>query len=313
MPVLLEKHGIVKCHICDLRAEYECAICHNYFCSRHIRFGRLYGYNISTQNEYYCICCWRVERNTLLKFKTSKISIISGLRKLGISQADVLLVQASVSAFGAVEEGAESLIDAILLAIGKSGALVMPTFTPTAKRFHPASSIVDRSCGILPELFRRRRKTTRSANASLSFTALGKNAVFIINNAIAYERLDQLSPVYRLMQKNGKILMLGVEYNNSIPIIFAETVMTANCQRPNISCGKKYQSIEYLIKKLPSYKEIIIGEALCRLIDISDIFELVKSLVYAKPNVFNCNNFNCPACNRIAKISDFFLMNRRVI
>lgn len=311
MPVLKEKDGIVECDIngCKLRAEFECAICKRRFCERHIRYGRLYGYNISKQNEYYCVACWRIERNNILKYKTSKLALISGLKKLGVAQNDTLLVQSSVSSFGYIEDGAETLIDIIMMLSGKKGTIVMPSFTPFAKRFHPKSSLVDKSCGILPELFRKRFKTARTNNLKYSFTAWGKWAVYIINNAIKYDKLDGLSPVQRVINKSGKILMLGSEFNNCIPIIFAD--ITASQSSPE-SCGKKYPELEPDIKKLSSYKEIIIGESLCRIADAGEIAELVKSKIFEKPNIFNCYNSNCVKCGRQNKISSVLFEKNRL-
>nr|MBP7654419.1 AAC(3) family N-acetyltransferase [Candidatus Dependentiae bacterium] len=297
------------CQVCELTAEYQCAICRYYYCERHIRYGRLYGYNISKLNEYYCVACWRIERNNILKYKINKLKLISGLKKLEIKQGDTLFVQSSVSSFGSIEDGADALIDILLILIGKNGTLAMPSFTPFAKRFHPRSSLVDRSCGILPELFRKRYKTARSNNVKYSFASSGKYAVFIINNAIKYESLDELSPLQRIMNKSGKLLMLGVEFNNCIPLIFAENITS---KHSGSSCGKKYFEIENDIRALNSYKEIIIGEALCRIMDIKELVELVKCRIIEKPNIFNCYNSNCAKCSKQNKITSVLFEKNRI-
>jgi aminoglycoside N3'-acetyltransferase len=309
MSVLKEIDKKIKCSMCDNTAEYECAVCKRKVCDYHIRFGRLYGYNHSKFNEYYCIPCWRIERNNLLKHKVSKIEIFNKFKKLGIKQGDCLLVQSSISSFGNIENGAETLIDILMLMIGKrKGTLIMPTFTPHSIKFHPRSSITDPVCGKLCELFRKRAKTTRTDNSKISFTAYGKHAIYIINNAIKYDKLDELSPMKRIMNKNSKLLMLGTEFNNCLPIKFAETVIMKN----KVSCGKRYIQIEPDIKKLSSYKEIVIGHSLCRIIDIKQIYELVSEKLMKNHSYFTCNVKGCPQCSSQNKVSKYLFDKHRI-
>ncbi len=299
MPIINEIQGYIKCYSCKNQAFYECAICHNNFCREHIRYGKSRGYNIHSHNEYYCVACWRIERNTLLKTKTTKIQLITCLRKLGINAGDTLLVQTSVSSFGSIEGGAESIIDILLMLTGKQGTIVMPTFTPNAERFHVVSSRTHINCGVLCELFRKRKNTTRTNNPQFSFTAKGKFSVFIVNNAIKYEKLDELSPIQRIISKNGKIIMLGTEFDNCLPIIYAETISS---KYSNHSCGKMYKTVEKELKKLNSFKEIIIGEALCRSYDVKELTETVKIILIEKPSFFNCGHTQCPQCGKQKKI-----------
>jgi len=309
MPLLKSSDGLVKCEICDNLAEFECAICHNKFCNYHTRFGRLYGYEISKKNEYYCLACWRIERNNIRKYSISKLKFFQGLKELNISQGNNILVQSSVSAFGSIEDGAETIIDLLLIAVGKTGSIIMPTFTPNVKSFHPRSSRADKICGVLPELFRKRKGIARSNNMYLSFAASGKNAVYFINNAIKYERLDQLSPIQRLMNKNGKILLLGVEFNNCLAIQFAEIIHSKYNYH---SCGKKYQTLETEIKNLKSYKEKMIGQALCRIFEISEIVELISNILKKSPNYFNCFQPQCKLCEKMNKVNTL-LFERNIL
>jgi len=160
----------------------------------------------------------------------------------------------------------------------------------------------------LPELLRRRAKSTRSNNHPLSFVATGKNAVFFINNAIKYETLDELSPIKRLIDKNGKLLMLGVEFNNCLPVIYADIIFSKNRQQ---SCGKKYYIVEDIAKNLQSYKELIIGEALCRVMNVGELVEAIIINLTQKPNLFNCYNNNCRKCMSHIKINRALFDNNK--
>ncbi|HON57021.1 MAG TPA: AAC(3) family N-acetyltransferase, partial [bacterium] len=192
--------------------------------------------------------------------------------------------------------------------IGDSGTILMPAFTFSQNNFHFRATKVDAACGILPELLRRRAKSTRSNNHPLSFVATGKNAVFFINNAIKYETLDELSPIKRLIDKNGKLLMLGVEFNNCLPVIYADIIFSKNRQQ---SCGKKYYIVEDIAKNLQSYKELIIGEALCRVMNVGELVEAIIINLTQKPNLFNCYNNNCRKCMSHIKINRALFDNNK--
>lgn len=52
------------------------------------------------------------------------------LRQLGVRAGSVLIVHASLSAFGTVEGGADTVVGALLDCLTPSGTLAVPTFTP---------------------------------------------------------------------------------------------------------------------------------------------------------------------------------------
>ena len=58
---------------------------------------------------------------------TTKQQIVGALRNLGVSQGTILLVHSSLSSMGRVDGGANTVIDALLEALGPDGTLLMPT------------------------------------------------------------------------------------------------------------------------------------------------------------------------------------------
>ncbi|MFJ4777981.1 AAC(3) family N-acetyltransferase [Streptomyces sp. NPDC088762] len=68
------------------------------------------------------------------------------------------MVHASLSAFGSVQGGAQAVVNALRGCVGKSGTVVVPTFTP---------QISDRTRGCGPS---RTAGPTRTASASLCST-----------------------------------------------------------------------------------------------------------------------------------------------
>ena len=53
--------------------------------------------------------------------------LVDGLRNLGLADGDVVLVHSSLSRFGYVEGGADTVVDALLAAVGDEGTVAVPT------------------------------------------------------------------------------------------------------------------------------------------------------------------------------------------
>ena len=56
----------------------------------------------------------------------TKADLLDGFHRVGVRQGDYLEVHSSLSSFGRVEGGAETVISALLEAVGPDGAVVMP-------------------------------------------------------------------------------------------------------------------------------------------------------------------------------------------
>ncbi|NOY82487.1 MAG: AAC(3) family N-acetyltransferase [Kiritimatiellaeota bacterium] len=113
----------------------------------------------------------------------ARADIVAGLRRVGLAPGDVVLVHSSLSAFGHVAGGADTVIDALLDGLGPEGTAVLPTFT--WGRYHAitepvvfdlARESVKEEMGIIPETFRTRPGVMRSPHLCHSVAALGPHA-----------------------------------------------------------------------------------------------------------------------------------------
>ncbi|NCQ29508.1 MAG: AAC(3) family N-acetyltransferase, partial [Armatimonadetes bacterium] len=59
----------------------------------------------------------------------TKRQLVEDLRKLGVKQGDSLMVHSALSALGLVRGGADTVIDALLEAVGSEGNVAMPLMT----------------------------------------------------------------------------------------------------------------------------------------------------------------------------------------
>ena len=57
----------------------------------------------------------------------TKAEIVDGLSKLGVKAGDILMVHSALSSLGWVEGGADTVIDALIEAVGPGGTIAMPT------------------------------------------------------------------------------------------------------------------------------------------------------------------------------------------
>ncbi len=151
----------------------------------------------------------------------TKRDIIGGLKRLGLACGDHVIVHASLSSFGRVTGGADSVIDALLEVVGPDGTVVVPTFGINDKVFDPAQS--ETNLGVIPQTFWKRKGARRSRNPLASVAAIGSNADRLVeNHADAKTAHGKGTPYYRLYELGGKILLLGVDQDRSTFLHTAE-------------------------------------------------------------------------------------------
>ena len=163
-----------------------------------------------------------------MKNFVTKEDICRALSELKIETGDTVLVHSSLKSMGYVEGGAETVIEALLMSVGDSGTIVMPTFTQ--KDFVNAYDTwhIDKpsDTGYITEIFRKYPGSIRSDQATHSVTANGKQAKYITENHTAYGRRFGVfgdtpfcvsSPWQKLYDMNAKVVLIGVsmKYNTS--------------------------------------------------------------------------------------------------
>ena len=154
------------------------------------------------------------------KVHVTKDEIKEGLTSVGLNQGNVILVHSSLSSFGYVKGGAGAVIDALLETVGPVGTVVVPTFTgnPTDMEigveavFDVANSTVDKTIGIIPEFFRRRRNAMRSLHICHSVAAIGPQAEYLMGEGISAYGIG--SSFARLHELDSWNLFLGCSFNS---------------------------------------------------------------------------------------------------
>ncbi|MGM0398151.1 MAG: aminoglycoside N(3)-acetyltransferase [Halobacteriota archaeon] len=171
-------------------------------------------------------------------------SMVSDFRSLGIETGDTLIVHSSLSALGWVSGGVQAVVDALQRTLSESGTLVMPTHTsqytdpagwsnpPVPESWHetiresmPAfrpGVTPTRDVGAIPECFRTYPNVQRSSHPEVSFAAWGAEAETIVSGHAIDFGLGERSPLARLYEVGGTILLLGTNHNTNTSLHLAE-------------------------------------------------------------------------------------------
>ncbi|MCL1965184.1 MAG: AAC(3) family N-acetyltransferase [Firmicutes bacterium] len=234
--------------------------------------------------------------------------IAAGLRALGVRPGMMLEVHSALSAFGHVEGGADTLIEALMEVVGKDGAIVMPSFTISTalpltdedKRLGLTLKIkildekdrhTDNGLGIIAKTFRDRADTV-TGQGMFRVSAWGKDA-----------GLHAASGFGRVIDGGGYALLLGVDIYRLSAMHYVEDVLPKEIRRkfmPGEEARAKYPENRWMIEAWspegrPWYKiqeaayqaglvrDGVIGAAKCMLLQVKPVIELYRKALLENP------------------------------
>jgi aminoglycoside 3-N-acetyltransferase len=249
----------------------------------------------------------------------------TALFKLGLSHTPVI-AHASLSAFGEVVGGGETLLRAILDSVW---ALVMPTFTymtmitpevgppnngvtygsehdlnRIAEPFKPDMP-VDKQMGVIPELLRQHPRARRTAHPIQSFAGI------YADKFLAAQTLQNpFGPIGALAEADGWILLLGVDHTVNTSIHYAERLAgrkqftrwallpdrILECPGfPGDSAG--FEAITPVL--VNETRRVKVGDAIVQAVSLRTLIQAVNETLQANPLALLCERTDCERCNAV--------------
>ncbi|MFB3892171.1 MAG: AAC(3) family N-acetyltransferase [Phycisphaerae bacterium] len=261
---------------------------------------------------------------------------VKALRRAGVKRGDLLMVHSSLSAFGQVDGGAATIVDALIEAVGPDGTLMMPTFTrsvvykcgrPLTDRpfrpFDPAGKQAWTSA--VAGEFAGRKGVLRSLHPTHSVAAFGPLAARCLSgHGAADVPVGRSSPFGKLADLGGKIVFLGaslasntflhlIETEAGAPYIGDAVCMVANADGstrpvviPRFPAGDRefyHEPIEgskiyrTLIATGLDIRRSPLGASEIKVIDAGRMFELGTCAIKKDPAIMLCDDKNCMFCS----------------
>ena len=257
--------------------------------------------------------------------------LVNALRGLGIDARRPVIAHASLSAFGGVQGGAETVLGALLYYFD---ALLMPSFTYCtmvipedgppdnglpygsardanllAEFFRP-NLPADKSLGVIPEALRRYPKSQRSAHPILSFCGVSADQV-LSSQTLA----EPLAPIRRLLEAGGYVLLLGVDHTKNTSIHYGEKLAGRKqfvrwaltprgvVQCPDIpGCSKGFNAIAPRLAAIA--RQVQAGDAQVQAVPLGDLVETTRMWIMEDPLALLCNRPGCLECNAAREVAN---------
>lgn len=206
------------------------------------------------------------------------------------------------------------LIHSLLAALGPEGTLVMPTMTDGETPFDPRTTPTC-DMGITAETFWRQPGVVRSTHPGGSFAAYGPDAAVICAPQPLSPPHGLDSPVGRVYDLDGQVLLLGVTHSENTTLHLAESLAPVpySISHPTVVLGDDGALATVLIAETdhccanfrladawlrPDHqRDFTLGAAPARLFSSRTLVSLAVARLRAEPLLFLCAPATCDECD----------------
>jgi aminoglycoside 3-N-acetyltransferase len=243
-----------------------------------------------------------------------RAALASQLLALGVLPGDILVVHTAFSAVAPVDGGPLALIDALQTALGPAGTLVMPSLSddddhPFDWRTTPCVGM-----GVVAETFRKLEHVVRS-DSPHAFAARGPRAADITaaHPVDVPHGLD--SPVGRVYELDGQVLLLGVGHDANTTVHLAENLAGVRYRLPAHAtilqhgqptrcdygevdhCCQNFARLDGWLEAEGRQRRGVVGHAEARLARSRHVVEAALGRLRANETVFLHHAGECRECD----------------
>ena len=250
--------------------------------------------------------------------------LAAGFRVLGIDRTAPVIAHASLSAFGRLRGGAETVVGGLLATFD---GVMMPSFTymtmviPETGPVHNGldygrgrdrnrmalpfipSMPADRLMGAVPEALRTHRLADRSEHPILSFTGVG------VGDLVHSQRIDDpLAPIRLLIDRGGWVLLIGVDQSVNTTLheaerradrkTFTRWALTADGVKVCAGfpgCSNGFVELDPVLDGLK--RRVQIGEAWVTAYPVPAMVDAAGAAFRERPGGMLCKRIDCGRCH----------------
>lgn len=251
----------------------------------------------------------------------TRSALTAALLHMGLRAGDNVIVHSSFRALGPVDGGPLAVLDALLDAIGPRGNLMLPTFNYTSPLPDPYFDPMETPArtGVIPELGRRRPGAIRSWHPTHSVAVIGPDAAELTAGHLDVRVMGKGSPIDKLAQRGGKVLLVGVGMVANTTIHIAEEhagtpkvskydpLPFIKIRKPDgkliehqldssPSCSAGFEAAALPIRRSGALRDGRAGAALVQLMTGRSIIDAVVDLLRNESAALLCSNPDCIPC-----------------
>lgn len=238
------------------------------------------------------------------------------LRALGVDHGGVLLVHTSFRAVRPIDRGPVGLIEALRDALGPDGTLVMPSWSGNDDEpFDPRTTPASPDLGVAADVFWRLPGVLRSSHF-FAFAAAGPEAARITSDPLPLPPHIPDSPVGRVHELDGQVLLLGVGHDADTTLHLAELLAAVPYRVPkhctvleddrpvrieygeNDHCCARFTLADEWLRARGLQSEGLVGHAHARLARARDIVDVALEHLAREPLLFlHAPDAECADCD----------------
>lgn len=252
---------------------------------------------------------------------------VNAFREVGLNPSQPVIVHASLSSIGEIRGGVETVLGSIL---SLSKGVMAPTFTYRTMitpevgpennaikygsgkdqnrlaEFYQPDLPADPSMGILPETIRKHGNAKRSDHPILSFAGINVDSILAAQTLV-----EPMSPIGKLAEQNGIVLLLGVNQTVNTSIHYAERLagrkqfvrwaLTPQGIRECPGFGGCSDGFEQAVPYIKNFTRTAkLGNATVQAILLAPMIQALVDLIQKQPLALLCNKTDerCEAIRR---------------